>query len=870
MRVSKAIKKIVALGVGATMMGATILGATAAADLKDYPTFFLDGGTFDGVIVVRGEVDSLAAVDIAANMNYASGTAASTATTVSGDAWLVGTSSKKLELGNNNATGASITSETFRDINTFIGDEELKALGDGTWSTNEQDYTYQQFLFFDNDHGAPATGGNRASRVVKYVENDEDVTSDFLFIANGKQIARYKTEFTSAASSDVTDSTGTADSTGTYLDDFDNTDLSLWGTTFNMVQARRIDSTTTGGNNAKLVLMAGPVRDTLLEGESKTYQLDGEDYEVELSFVDADEALFLVNGERTNKLQEGETYTLSNKKEVGVSEILYQDYAGGVHSTTFYLGAQKLEFRDNNIGDSQTSSHDLKIASEDIDGAAVYVTGTNTNTTYTINTLEVNMTAEDDYFVGAGEKLSDVIAASGDEKELLFGNKFEVEYKGLTTETTHDLKLKTSSSRRYKLQLYDGDGNAVDIPVAYAENITHVSVSEDGVAGVARENQKRTHFEELTNALAVLAQQEAFIYKDDYLVVTGGTAADGSAKSYLLQYKGQDRTTKTSPKMKFKNMGTGEVLEYSTASTNASATIKIGGYSFDVFGQSTTADDQPILVDLDGGGALGAANVSFVDNYGSQWAVNTNQDGNTHSSWTNMTATIINQTTPDADDYDNWVPVGLALTITSTAGPELRAALIAQSQATAGALNLVTPDGETEVSYGYTSMGSFITFNEPSGDPDELTLTYPAKQRLPQVYITAGETTSTTSTTGGTATRVTIPVTATKLPEEVANVAAQHVITVGGPCANSVTAAVMYAEQGKEVPANCAEGFNEGEARVALYDVGSNVAMVVAGYSGDDTRRAGKVIASRVKELSGSEVVVQGTTVNNAEIVKVS
>ena len=36
MRVKKAIKKIAALGVGATMLGATVLGAMAA-DLANYP-----------------------------------------------------------------------------------------------------------------------------------------------------------------------------------------------------------------------------------------------------------------------------------------------------------------------------------------------------------------------------------------------------------------------------------------------------------------------------------------------------------------------------------------------------------------------------------------------------------------------------------------------------------------------------------------------------------------------------------------------------------------------------------------------------------------------------------------------------------------
>src|SRR3989344_2651405 len=133
MKVGKAIKKIVALGVGATMMGATILGATAA-DLKDYPNFFLDGGQYDGVIVVRGDADSLAAVDIASNMYYAgSGSTTTTTTSVQGDAWEVRTSSKRLELANSNATSSSLFGETPRDVNTFIGEDELSALSDETW-----------------------------------------------------------------------------------------------------------------------------------------------------------------------------------------------------------------------------------------------------------------------------------------------------------------------------------------------------------------------------------------------------------------------------------------------------------------------------------------------------------------------------------------------------------------------------------------------------------------------------------------------------------------------------------------------------------------------------------------------------------------
>ncbi|MBR9699430.1 hypothetical protein GOV09_03175, partial [Candidatus Woesearchaeota archaeon] len=47
----KTIKKIVALGMGASMLGATLLGATAAG-LNEYPAPFIQGGKFSGTLVV--------------------------------------------------------------------------------------------------------------------------------------------------------------------------------------------------------------------------------------------------------------------------------------------------------------------------------------------------------------------------------------------------------------------------------------------------------------------------------------------------------------------------------------------------------------------------------------------------------------------------------------------------------------------------------------------------------------------------------------------------------------------------------------------------------------------------------------------------
>ena len=832
MDTKKIFKRITAVATGATMLGATVMGALAA-DLSNYPSDFVTDGVFNGLIVLgenAATVDNLASIDIATSM-MAPSTAGPTITTVEGDAWLVGTTAKFLEIANNNGTTSTQAAESINDIVTFIGDDELGALADGSWNTNENEYGFQQFLFFDD-----ATG---VSSIVKYAENDDDVTADHFFVSNNNEIARYKLEFTSTAQSDVTDANGAADTTGLYLDDFEDTTIDLMGNTYTVVQARR---TATTGNGVKLVLMAGATSSTLLEGESNSYTIDGTDYDVSLIYVDQTFAKFVVNGETTSKIADGGTYVLSDKTEIGVSDVLYQSYAGGIHSSSFFLGASKIELQDTAVA-TAGSTTELKVGSESIDGADVIITGTDDNTTFSISTIELNMTAQDDYFVGAGEKLSDVILAAGDEKELLFANSFDMEYQGLSAETTHDIRLKKSSARRYEVDAYDGDNNLVSIPVAYADaqyNLSFGAESNSNTAG---------------NRKALVVTEGININKDDYFVLTSGTVASGSAKSYLLQYAGVDDSSKTSPKIKFKNKGSGETLEFSATSGSTAAvtvaTIKLGGYSFIVQNASSQiADDYAVDIALSGTSTVGTTRVDFVDSYGMN--IDILNTTTTAANATQQDSVTLTFSTPNTDDYDDYAPQNLILNITSgTTDPEVRAALT-------GGLTLLAPDGVTDVTYGYTSMGTFVTFDEPSSDPDELTLTYPENQRQPQVYVTSGATTS--ATVSGDLVSVTV-VDATKLDSEVASVSAQNLIVVGGPCVNTVAATLLGN------PANCADGFTPGKARVKLFEAANgNVAMLVAGYSGADTRLAGRVLAHRWSEMSGMEVEIEGTTYSDATI----
>lgn len=101
------------------------------------------------------------------------------------------------------------------------------------------------------------------------------------------------------------------------------------------------------------------------------------------------------------------------------------------------------------------------------------------------------------------------------------------------------------------------------------------------------------------------------------------------------------------------------------------------------------------------------------------------------------------------------------------------------------------------------------------------------------------------------------------LASEVANVGAQNMIMVGGPCANEAARVVMGATM-----ENCAEGFTPGKAIIKLYDTGAgNVALLVAGDQPMDTRAAARVLANYDSyDLSGDEVSIAYTSLSDITV----
>jgi len=828
MRFQKAIKRMIALGTGAVMLSSV---ASAAVDLANYPAPFVKDGKFSGVLIVGDGADAQDVIgisDIISSLQFAATKKAGTTTagtvSVEGDAWQIQTSNH-LELSES-LTNSVVHLETLRNITSYADKANLKALASGTITNNKGSAPYNQYLYLLGPGSV-----NQETGYVIYSENDEDTTADFLYFKSGKEIGRYLLEFTTALESDVDDSAGSSSGTGLFLTDFQDVDLTMMGKKYTIVTAKRVSTT---GSNPVLTLMGGAGKDTLVEKQTKTYTIGGKDYEVTLSFVDADEAQFIINGQTTRKLKDGDTDKLSDGTTVGVTDVLYQDYAGGIHSATFFLGANKLELKDTNV-DDVGSSNSLKVDDETIDDATVTIEGSDDNSTFKISKIHINMTADDNFFVPAGKKLSDAIkeaGGTGAEPQVLFTENWDIEYKGLKKVNTEKIKLATSGSSQYNLEFIDGNGNKVSVPIAK---------SPTGAAMVVGDTDKPFYNTE-----------NSTINKDAFFVVTDGSRKRGERKTFILQYKGADKITADDPKLKFKDLGASSTIEQTYSNSSPLATLKIGGADFRVFlpngGSDVTQNDFAIHVDMDASGSLEVGKnrtVNITTKYGAEIGL---------TNWSNdgpgVSELVLSVKTPDEsrdgsskDSFENLRASDFVVNISAASGEVQHSTLAGYSagQQPGSQINLRTPEGETNVAYGYTSYGAFIKRETPTNDPSTFSIDYPESQMYPLVYVAAKG--ASFSEVGATTTEAVtvqrIQVGAAKLASEVSDVKAQNTILVGGPCANAAAATVMGN------PTDCAAGFTPGEGMVQLWEhANGNVAMLVAGYGALDTRNAAQVVAN--------------------------
>lgn len=790
MKLKKVIKKIVALGMGITMIGATILGA-GAVTLSDYPEPFVKNGQFDATLVIGNKAaaeDVIGVSGIASSLQYAvigKRTIEETGgLTVIGDAWKIRTSSKDFGISGNDGQ-----IETVNSIVTSIGEDELESLQEEEIRNSKGTAKYHQYINFDNTN----------TEYVMYLENDDDELGDYLYIENGDNVMTYEIDFIKSFKSDIEDDTD--------LEDYEGEKLIIMGKEFTITKARVSD----GEEDVKLTLMGGSVKETLGEGKTKTYTINDEEYEVTVTTISdkTEEVKFVINGEVTDSLEEGQTYVLNDDTEIGVLEVIPNEageISGGEDMVTFTLGATKIEL---------IHEDELEIGNDRIDDTLVTIESSNDGSVYTINSIMIEVNADDDIYVEPGKKVSQYL----DEPKALLG--FDIVYEGLDNVDTEEISI-TGSEQEKELTFVDGNSNEISVPVAYADGNT-IIVGDDDDDFVFTEGTT--------------------INIDDYFLLSSGD------DSYVLQYTDSKDKDSNNPSYRFKVLS-GDTLEVDYDEDDGTGNIRLGGNDYNVKPVNVgdiINDDFNILVDLDGENGFGTNNV----------AIKTKAEANIDLVYGNNTLTVTIST--DGSDSDEPEPTDIIYSLTAD---DDEIDLDRKDNYTK-----MEKDGDTYT--GYTTYGTKIEFDTDSND---VVIEYPEEQRLAIVYAISGD----VEIIGGdvvekeeddTPTSVLvdrISVTATKLASEISGQEkTQNLILVGGPCANDATNVIMGN------PDDCAEGFESGKGILKLYENDGNVALLVAGYSAQDTRTACAIISDYNKYiLEGNEMIVTTATSTVTEAVE--
>ena len=167
--------------------------------------------------------------------------------------------------------------------------------------------------------------------------------------------------------------------------------------------------------------------------------------------------------------------------------------------------------------------------------------------------------------------------------------------------------------------------------------------------------------------------------------------------------------------------------------------------------------------------------------------------------------------------------------------------------------------------YDYEALTPFGTYMEYTGGDNPVATFYVPKEEVTySVYVSPLSAVKKQSGANTYEEVVKINPDVTVFDDQISDVTAQNLIVVGGPCVNSV-AATLFGN-----PTDCTQGFEQGKAMIKLFEQDNgNVALLVAGYAADDTRRAAKVLANYddyADKLQGKEVIVSGTDFTNINV----
>ncbi|MEM2916650.1 MAG: hypothetical protein QXT19_04830 [Candidatus Woesearchaeota archaeon] len=877
MKAIQAVKKMVALGMGITMVGATIFGASAV-QLSDWPApFVVNGAPASNLAVVVG--DAADAIDVVGMGDIVGGlqAAAVVKTTlaagggkgvvVEGDAVEIGSTSDLLEIN-----------EAIGDVRETITEVDLDMLKGGQIVTDKGSTEYNQYLRFNRTNQSTTPG----SGVVMFGRDERDRVGHYLHWAEGSRLFEWELEFEEGLKSKTR---------GDDLVDLEDEDIIMLGQPFVIVDTDvKSNAANCSSAEAKpdvtIDLMGGAISAILGENDKETYVVDGKEYEVEVLVISETtnngegSVKFRINGEITDELEDGETDVLADGTQIGIRDILATGKDIQKSIVQFYIGAYKVTFHDTNTADQTAIQGGTEVNEESIEEAWTSISGTFSSGGFVVSANPTCAPQEGSvyefsnikYMLDADAVLGDVYIPPGsglreqlDEPEGMLTPFWDIRYEGLMDTGVTIVRLDAAGNTKYDLEFTNQEGIFYDVPFASNEG---GSSAGDG----------KFKFGKDTGDLWFIEKKEQVIGKRDYFVLSDCMveARDNTCFTHVLRYDSADTTNR---QLSFTDLGTGtrEVV-YTDYGTSGIANLVVGGKTYIV--NVSLTSPYPLAIDLNGNGVIDNASNSVSIGVQGEGIINV-YNGTACMVAGNYTLSYLNSTLVCNNPSGDVMYAGAFTVNLTTLAKEFDEAttdeciswdVVSRAPDKVGVQNLRGRLGLLQGPYGleenedlYQSLsgyGVFLEVFEPSttDKAEDLTIEYPLSQRGARVFVTGGLV-STTTVEGGVTEKVQpLPVGVSKLASEVADITQYNAIVVGGPCANPIAAQLM----GNPEP--CWESIVKGVAKIYQHANG-NVALLAAGRTGQDTRRVARALATgQIASVKSKEAEISGTTMTDITV----
>lgn len=806
-------RKITSVLASAVMLGSTV-GIAAAAS---YPAPFVSNGNADVAIVVgsNAAVDWAPAFDIGLNLqaalsegSFAPGT--STGASASGENVKIETSSQKLHLGSN-LTDVRTTKITKSDLPVLLARKTYRSYDSQTYDYEQEidvqpNIAFTHFANNDLNNRVPTVGLNLPSQT---------------------SVLNYTLNFLKAAESDV-------DSSG-RLEDLQNTKMWILGKEYTLLNAYN----NTGSNSVKLELMAGSATDVVYMNEEKTITVNGKDYNIKLTFVDSSNAKFEVNGERTGALAKGGTFKLSDGTQIGVRDISYQAFAGGIMSAEISVGAEKLTLEHGAT---------VKLNDKDVTGLTASITKGLSGTRQTISAVKIAWKTDDRSFVTP-------------DKEIVFPGlgSLKLTMTNLTTPAMETTKIQNNGNLNVEVRTTLKDGPANFIMLS-GNGTTFNKIGREGAD---------------PDALITTAGSTFNFDTDTDLYFVASWNSSTASESYLLEAKisteGSGQTNYTTLNSLITGSDKVEKCKVQSGQTCTIGNVVITISNVDYANRNFTATGgsgvtfnnlftkEGLLMHLPVDGVTGGG-------YGS--VVNITTAGTTayavrfveEDRYSARAGQVINVTLGWTSDSKSQV-TGIQGNFLTDLGVRSSSNYFesgGSSSSTQKYLAYVPGDLASKVTYDQSPTQDTAEIEYHGGESYGNIFLIP-----PESVITGGTTTSGGSGVGKQLGNVVVK------DSEISTVSGKDLIVVGGSCVNTVAAKML----GSTTPL-CGTDFTQASGIAADQFIikvmespysSDKVAMLVAGYEAADTVKAARfVVASKPSTAIGT--VIKKVTLTEADV----